>query len=50
MFFLNPNKLSGRNDVTSEKVKFRPDIRQIKKKNQDMKSLWLFKQFGGTVP
>ena len=26
--FLNPDRLPGRNDVTSDKVNFRPDVRQ----------------------
>ena len=26
--FLKPDRLSGRNDVTSSKMNFRPDIRQ----------------------
>ena len=27
-FFLSPDRFSGKNDVTSDKVHFRPDIRQ----------------------
>ena len=40
-FFQNPDRLSGRNDATSDKVNFRSDIRQslIFEKNQDDKSL-----------
>ena len=40
-FFLSPDILSARTDVKSEKVNFRPDIRQIKlffEKNQYIKS------------
>ena len=41
--FLTSGRLSGRNDVTSEKVNFRPDIRQIfLKKNEDIKTLCSF--------
>ena len=41
MIFLSPNKLSGRNDVTSNKVNFRKDIRQnFFVENQDIKSLY----------
>ena len=40
MNFLSPDKLSGRNDVTSNKVSFRKDIRQnFFVENQDIKSL-----------
>ena len=36
VFFLYPEKLSGRDDVTRNKIIFRPDIRQnfFKKKNR----------------
>ena len=36
VFFLYPEKLSGRDDVTRNKIIFRPDIRQnfLKKKNR----------------
>ena len=38
--FLGPDRLPGRNDVTSDNVGFRPDIRQnYLKKNQEIKSL-----------
>ena len=39
-FFLNPDRLSGRNNVTSDKVNVRPDIRQkiFLKKNLDIKN------------
>ena len=45
IYLLSPDRLSGRNYITSDKVTFRPDIRQkllfffLKKKNQDIKSL-----------
>ena len=40
MNFLSPDKLSGKNDVTSNKVSFRKDIRQnFFVENQDIKSL-----------
>ena len=41
MIFLSPDKLSGRNDVTSNKVSFRKDIRQnFFVENHDIKSLY----------
>ena len=42
IIFLSPVSLSGRKDVTSDNVNFRPDIKQNfywKKKNQSIKSL-----------
>ena len=43
---LSPERLSGRNDVTSDKVNFRPDInirlafeKQNQKKKQEIKNL-----------
>ena len=41
--FLSPDTLSGRNDVTSDKASFRPDIRQnfsFFEQNPDIKSLY----------
>ena len=46
IFLLRPDSLSGRNDVKSRKVNFRPDIRQnFKKKSRYQEFLWLLKQF-----
>ena len=41
IIFLSQDRLSGRNDVTWEKVNLRPGIRKnlLYEKNQDMKSL-----------
>ena len=41
IIFLSPDRLSGRNDVTSDKVNLRPGIRKnlLYEKNQDIKSL-----------
>ena len=55
---LSLERLSGRNDVTSDKVNFRPDINirlAFEKQNQkktpgDQEFAWLLKQFGAPVP
>ena len=43
VIFLSSDLLSGRNDVTSDKVNFRPGIRQnfFSEKNYDIESLCL---------
>ena len=47
-FFLYPEKLSGRDDVTRNKIIFRPDIRQnfLKKKIEHQEFMRLLKQLG----
>ena len=50
---LRPDKLSGRNDVTLDKVNFRSEIRKkyfFWKKSGHQEFVWLLKQFGATVP
>ena len=48
VFFLYPEKLSGRDDVTRNKIIFRPDIRQnfLKKKIEHQEFMRLLKQLG----
>ena len=41
IFFKSPDRLFGRNDITSEE--------DIFGRNQDIKSLWLLTKFGATV-
>ena len=45
--FLSPDRLSGRNDVTSDKVNFRLDIRLnfFFKKQVHQEFVWLLKEF-----
>ena len=53
IFFLKPDRLSGRDDVALDMVNLRPDIRQnvLFKKNSDHQEvLWILKQFGATAP
>ena len=52
-FCLSPDILSGRNDVTSGNVNFKPDISQnicFEKKSEHQEFVWLLKQFGATKP
>ena len=46
-----PDRLSCWNNVTSDKLNFKPNIRQnFKKKNHDVSEpVWLLKQFGATL-
>lgn len=51
LIFLRPDRLTSRNDVTSNNVSFRPDIRQnlFLKKFRTLECVWLSKQFGAAV-
>ena len=52
--FLSPDRLSGRNNITLDKVNFIPDIGQntffFGKKSGYQEFVWLLKKFKATVP
>ena len=51
--FLSPDRLCGRNNVTSDKVNFRPDIRQNifwEKKTEHKEFVWLLMQLRAVAP
>ena len=51
IFSLNPDRLSGSNDITSDKLNFRPDIRHFfSKKSGHQEFVSLLKQFVATLP
>ena len=47
--FSSPDILSGKNDVTSDKVTFKHQTKLFKKISGHPEFMWLLKQFGATV-